>query len=115
MFNKVIEYFSGSTTADEVAHIPGTFRPPAEMISDEHAAQQRKAEAPVRKTMGALFKAREAMRRERDDIDEQVRILAERSRQLTVSVEAIELALVPLRKEADVLDIREQVVHAVGH
>lgn len=72
------------------------------------------AAEPVAHTVNALAKARDKMISERDLIDADIRVMAERSRQLTVSCRAINKALRDLEDEPLVSANALEVAMAAG-
>lgn len=70
--------------------------------------------APIDNTMRVLARAYDAMMKERDDLDHQIRVMSERSRQLYVSSAAIKGAIGELEIAATLSDSAKEVAHAEG-
>jgi hypothetical protein len=72
------------------------------------------AVGPIEHTLRNVDKAITAMVRERDDLDQQIRIMSERVRQLTVSSDALEKAAVTLSKASASIPALEEIANAKG-
>lgn len=121
MFNKAIDWFMG-TPAERSVHadlahgrVPGYA--PGELKEMLDAASTPVAPVkqydPIEANLIGVQKRMDNMRLERDDLDHQIRVLSERSRQLNVSIDALYLAERKLDDAMATVAVIE-VLHADG-
>lgn len=88
--------------------------PAASPYVDAPSAQPPVALAPIANTSRQLLRAYGAMIKERDELDKEIRIMAERSRQLNVSAEAVRGALITLERSVEATVAAQEVMLAEG-
>lgn len=81
---------------------------------EAEAAAPPVALAPIAHTLRQLGRAHTAMLTERDELEKEIRVMAERARQLTVSCAAMQGAIAELAVAQEINETAEEVALAAG-